>query len=94
MKEDHQPMVDMGKNKETVAPESNTQEQVSKEKTARINIEEIHSDPVGIDASFEDINKNKRGRYEGKLGGDNLNFDSLDPGSEINEDEGDPVESD
>ncbi|KAK4733018.1 hypothetical protein R3W88_007279 [Solanum pinnatisectum] len=58
---------------------------------ARINVEEIPSDPVGIDVGFEDINKNKRGRYEGKLGWDDLNFDSLDPGSEISEDEGDPA---
>ncbi|KAG5581486.1 hypothetical protein H5410_052113 [Solanum commersonii] len=58
-----------------------------------INVDEIPSGPVGIDAGFEDINKNKRGRYEGKLGGDDLCFDRSDPGSDISEDEGDPVES-
>ncbi|KAH0645315.1 hypothetical protein KY284_033199 [Solanum tuberosum] len=73
---------------------SNIQEQVNKEKAARINVDEIPSGPVGIDAGFEDIYKNKRGRYEGKLGGDDLYFDSSDPGSDISEDEGDPVDSD
>jgi len=76
------------------ARKSNIQEQVNKEKAARINVDEIPSGPVGIDAGFEDIYKNKRGRYEGKLGGDDLYFDSSDPGSDISEDEGDPVDSD
>ncbi|KAK4729787.1 hypothetical protein R3W88_022775 [Solanum pinnatisectum] len=76
------------------ARKSNIQEQVSKEKAARINVDEIPSGPVGIDASFEDIAKNKRGSYEGKLGGDDLYFDSSDPASDISEDEGDLVESD
>ncbi|KAG5569687.1 hypothetical protein H5410_059453 [Solanum commersonii] len=73
---------------------SNIQEQVNKEKAARINIDEIPSGPVGIDAGFEDIYKNKRGGYEGKLGGDDLYFDSSDPDSDISEDEGDPIDSD
>ncbi|KAH0689078.1 hypothetical protein KY289_016436 [Solanum tuberosum] len=73
---------------------SNIQEQVNKEKAARINVDEIPSGPVGIDVGFEDIYKNKRGRYEGKLGGDDLYFDSSDPGSDISEDEGDPIDSD
>ncbi|KAH0701528.1 hypothetical protein KY285_015806 [Solanum tuberosum] len=142
IKEDQQPSVDKGKNKEAAAPEvsleeldedecqgqdvdakqsdseslydvdeniddlsdldsefvearkSNIQEQVNKEKAARINVDEIPSGPVGIDAGFEDIYKNKRGRYEGKLGGDDLYFDSSDPGSDISEDEGDLVDSD
>ncbi|KAH0695293.1 hypothetical protein KY285_022390 [Solanum tuberosum] len=76
------------------ARKSNIQEQVNKEKTARINVDEIPSGPVGIDAGFEDIYKNKRGRYEGKLGGDDLYFDNSDPGSDISEDEGDPVDFD
>ncbi|KAH0660438.1 hypothetical protein KY289_029186 [Solanum tuberosum] len=76
------------------ARKSNIQEQVNKEKAARINVDEIPSGPVGIDAGFEDIYKNKRGIYEGKLGGDDLYFDSSDPGSDISEDEGDPVDSD
>ncbi|KAH0692151.1 hypothetical protein KY285_019248 [Solanum tuberosum] len=76
------------------ARKSNIQEQVNKEKAARINVDEIPSGPVGIDAGFEDIYKNKRGRYEGKLGGDDLYFDSSDPGSDISGDEGDPVDSD
>ncbi|KAH0697100.1 hypothetical protein KY290_014529 [Solanum tuberosum] len=76
------------------ARKSNIQEQVNKEKAARINVDEIPSGPVGIDAGFEDIYKNKRGRYEGKFGGDDLYFDSSDPGSDISEDEGDPVDSD
>ncbi|KAH0680196.1 hypothetical protein KY284_021281 [Solanum tuberosum] len=111
IKEDQQPSVDKGKNKEAAAPEvsledldedegqgqarkSNIQEQVNKEKAARINVDEIPSGPVGIDAGFEDIYKNKRGIYEGKLGGDDLYFDSSDPDSDISEDEGDPVDSD
>ncbi|KAH0761644.1 hypothetical protein KY290_017717 [Solanum tuberosum] len=75
------------------ARQSNIQEQV-KEKTARVNLDEIPSGPVGIDASFEDIYKEKRGRFEGNLGGDDPYFDSSDPGSDISEDEGDPVEND
>ncbi|KAH0776658.1 hypothetical protein KY290_008069 [Solanum tuberosum] len=43
---------------------------------------------------FEDINKNNKGRYEGKLGGNDLYFDSLDTGCDISEEEGDHVESD
>nr|AAW28568.1 Putative transposon MuDR mudrA-like protein, identical [Solanum demissum] len=141
-KEDQQPRVDKGKNKETAAPEvsledldrdegqgqdvdakqsdseslydvdeniddlsdldsefvearkSNIEEQVNKEKAARINVDEIPSGHVGIDVGFEDIYKNKRERYEGKLGGDDLYFDSSDPDSDISEDEGDPVDSD
>uniref|UniRef100_M1D855 Transposon MuDR mudrA n=1 Tax=Solanum tuberosum TaxID=4113 RepID=M1D855_SOLTU len=69
------------------ARQSNIQEQV-KEKTARVNLDEIPSGPVGIDASFEDIYKEKRGRFEGNLGGDDPYFDSSDPGSDISEDEG------
>ncbi|KAK4722015.1 hypothetical protein R3W88_012248 [Solanum pinnatisectum] len=76
------------------ARQSNIQEKVSNDKAARINVDEIPSGPVGIDAGFEDINKNTRGRYEGKLGGDDLYFDSSDPASDISEDKGDPVESD
>ncbi|KAH0712293.1 hypothetical protein KY289_008252 [Solanum tuberosum] len=37
--------------------------------------------------------QNNRGRYEGKLGGNDLYFDSLDPGCDISEDEGDHIES-
>ncbi|KAH0652834.1 hypothetical protein KY289_030512 [Solanum tuberosum] len=75
------------------ARKSNIQEQVNKEK-AKINVHAIPSGPVGIDAGFEDIYKNKKGRYEGKLGGDDLYFDSSDSGSDISEDEGAPVDSD
>ncbi|KAK4724106.1 hypothetical protein R3W88_026885 [Solanum pinnatisectum] len=60
----------------------------------QINVDEIPSGPAGIDAGFEDIYKNKRGRYKGKLGGDDLYFDSSDPDSDISEDEGDHVDSD
>ncbi|KAH0684755.1 hypothetical protein KY290_021881 [Solanum tuberosum] len=58
------------------------------------DLNEIPSGPVGIDVGFEDINKNTRGRYEGKLGGDDLYFNSSDPGSDISEDEGNPIEPD
>ncbi|KAH0667217.1 hypothetical protein KY285_028423 [Solanum tuberosum] len=75
------------------ARQSNIQEQV-KEKTARVNLDEIPSGPVGIDAGFEDIYKEKRGRFEGNLGGDDPYFNSSDPGSDISEDEWDPVEND
>ncbi|KAG5591435.1 hypothetical protein H5410_041949 [Solanum commersonii] len=71
------------------ARQSNIQEQV-KEKTARVNLDEIPSGPVGIDVGFEDIYKEKRGRFKGNLGGDGLYFDSSDPSSDISEDEGDP----
>ncbi|KAG5600465.1 hypothetical protein H5410_031835 [Solanum commersonii] len=64
------------------APRSNIQEQV-KEKTDRVNLDEIPSGHVG-----------ERGRFEGNLGGDDLYFDSSDLGSDISEDEGDPVEND
>uniref|UniRef100_A0A0V0IX52 Putative ovule protein n=1 Tax=Solanum chacoense TaxID=4108 RepID=A0A0V0IX52_SOLCH len=70
------------------ARQSNIQEQV-KEKTARVNLDEIPSDPVDIDAGFEDIYKEKRRRFEGNLGGDDPYFDSSDPGSDISEDEED-----
>ncbi|KAG5628128.1 hypothetical protein H5410_013346 [Solanum commersonii] len=75
------------------ARQSNIQEQV-KEKTDRVNLDEIPSGPVGIDADFEDIYKEMRGRFEGNLGGDDPYFDCSDPGSDISEDEGDPVEND
>ncbi|KAH0638782.1 hypothetical protein KY285_035368 [Solanum tuberosum] len=73
--------------------QSNIQEQV-KEKTARVNLDEIPSGPVGIDAGFEDIYKEKKGIFEGNLGGDDPYFNNSDPGSDISEDEGDPVEND
>ncbi|KAG5626460.1 hypothetical protein H5410_011678 [Solanum commersonii] len=65
-----------------------------KEKTDRVNLDEISSGPVGIDAGFKDIYKERRGRFEGNLNGDDLYFDSSDPGSDISEDEGDHVEND
>ncbi|KAF3614978.1 hypothetical protein FXO38_35374, partial [Capsicum annuum] len=54
-------------------------EKQAKEKADRVNLDEIPSGPVSIDASFEDICKNKGVRYAGKLGGDNPYFDSSDP---------------
>ncbi|KAH0686226.1 hypothetical protein KY289_016993 [Solanum tuberosum] len=75
------------------ARQSNIQEQV-KEKTDRVNLDEIPSGPVGIDAGFEDIYKERRGRFEDNLDGDDPYFDSSDPDSDISEDEGDPVEND
>ncbi|KAH0647757.1 hypothetical protein KY285_033005 [Solanum tuberosum] len=75
------------------ARQSNIQEQV-KENTDRVNLDEIPYGPVGIDAGFEDIYKERRGRFEGNLGGDDPYFDSSDPSSDISEDEGDPVEND
>ncbi|KAG5576610.1 hypothetical protein H5410_056744 [Solanum commersonii] len=47
-----------------------------------------------IQEQFEDINKNNMRRYEGKLCGNGLYFDSLDLGCDISEDEGEHVESD
>ncbi|KAH0655657.1 hypothetical protein KY285_030539 [Solanum tuberosum] len=75
------------------ARQSNIQKQI-KEKADRVNLDEIPSGLVGIDAGFEDIYKERRGRFEGNLGSDDLYFDSSDPGSNISEDEGDPVEND
>ncbi|PHU20030.1 hypothetical protein BC332_11181 [Capsicum chinense] len=65
----------------------------TKEKADRVNLDEIPSGPVSINAGFGDIYKNKRVRYEGKLGGDDPYFDSSDPGSDISdEEERDPVD--
>ncbi|KAG5616653.1 hypothetical protein H5410_016477 [Solanum commersonii] len=75
------------------AGQSNIQEQV-KEKTDRVNLDEILSGPIGIDASFKDIYKEMRGRFEDNLDGDDPYFDSLDPDSDISEGEGDPIEND
>ncbi|KAF3615557.1 hypothetical protein FXO38_35055 [Capsicum annuum] len=70
-------------------------EKQAKEKADRVNLDEIPSGPVGIDAGFEDICKNKGVRYEDKLGGDDPYFDSSDPDSDISdEDEGDPIDDD
>ncbi|KAK4707476.1 hypothetical protein R3W88_032968 [Solanum pinnatisectum] len=60
----------------------------------QVNLDEIPSGPVCIDAGFEDIYKEKRGRFEGNLGDDDTYFDSSDPNSDISEDEGDHVEND
>ena len=60
-----------------------------------MNLDEISSESVGIDVGFEEICKNKRERYEGKLGRDDPYFDSSDPGSNISdEEEGDPINDD
>uniref|UniRef100_M1DFD7 Transposon MuDR mudrA n=1 Tax=Solanum tuberosum TaxID=4113 RepID=M1DFD7_SOLTU len=67
------------------ARQSNIQEQV-KEKTDRVNLDEIPSGLVGIDAGFEDIYKEMRGKFEDNLGGDDPYFDSSDPDSDISED--------
>ncbi|KAH0679627.1 hypothetical protein KY284_020712 [Solanum tuberosum] len=67
--------------------QSNIQEQV-KEKVDRVNLDEISSDHVGIDSDFEDIYKDKRGGFEGNLGGDDPYFDSSNPDIDISEDEG------
>ncbi|KAG5572544.1 hypothetical protein H5410_062310 [Solanum commersonii] len=75
------------------ARQFNIQEQV-KEKTDRVNLDEIPSGHVGIDVGFEDIYKERKGRFEGNLGGDDPYFDSSDLGSDISEDEGDLVEND
>ncbi|KAH0690160.1 hypothetical protein KY289_017518 [Solanum tuberosum] len=72
---------------------SNIQEQV-KEKTDRVNLDEIPSCPISINDGFEDIYKENRGRFEGNLGGDDPYFDSSDPGSDISEYEKGPVEND
>ncbi|KAM3326280.1 hypothetical protein P3S67_001406 [Capsicum chacoense] len=70
-------------------------EKEAKEKADRVNVDEIPSGPVDIDAGFEDICKNKGVRYEGKLGGDDPYFNSSDLGSEISdEEEEDPIDDD
>ncbi|KAK4718311.1 hypothetical protein R3W88_016649 [Solanum pinnatisectum] len=48
----------------------------------------------GIDVGFEDIDEEKRGRFEGNLGGDDPYFDSSNPDSDISKDEGGLVEND
>ncbi|KAF3627531.1 hypothetical protein FXO38_28706 [Capsicum annuum] len=66
------------------ARKTNIDKQV-KEKADRVNLDEIPSGPVSINAGFGDIYKNKRVRYEGKLGGDDPYFDSSDPASDISD---------
>ncbi|PHU02684.1 hypothetical protein BC332_27935 [Capsicum chinense] len=67
----------------------------SDEKVDKVNVDEIPSGPVDIDAGFEDICKNKGVRYKGELGGDDPYFDSSDSGSDISdEEEEDPVDDD
>ena len=75
------------------ARQSGIQEQV-KENADRVNLDEIPSGLIGIDVGFEDIYKDRTGIFEGNLGGDDPYFDSLDLGSDISEDEGDPVGDD
>ncbi|PHT58974.1 hypothetical protein CQW23_01337 [Capsicum baccatum] len=75
------------------ARKCNIEKQV-KEKVDRVNLDEIPSGPVGIDADFEEIYKNKEARYEGKLSGDDPYFDSLDSDSAIRKEEGDFVDDD
>ncbi|XP_049378178.1 uncharacterized protein LOC125842948 [Solanum stenotomum] len=122
IKEDQQPRVDKGKNKEAAAPEVSLEDldedegqgqgndfssyhlHTSDESDVDVDAKQSNSeslydvdeniDDLSIDVGFEDIYKNKREIYEGKLGGDDLYFDSSDPGSDISEDEGDPVDSD
>ncbi|KAK4721858.1 hypothetical protein R3W88_012091 [Solanum pinnatisectum] len=77
----------------SITRQSNIQEQV-KEKTDKVNLDDIPSDHVGIYSDFEDIYKDKKGRFEGNLGGDDPYFDSSDPNSDISEDERDTVEND
>ncbi|KAG5590389.1 hypothetical protein H5410_040903 [Solanum commersonii] len=69
------------------ARRSNIQEQV-KEKADRVNLDEIPSGSIGINAGFKDIYKEQRRRFEGNLGGDDPYFDRSGPGSDISEDEG------
>ncbi|PHT85971.1 hypothetical protein T459_08077 [Capsicum annuum] len=70
-------------------------EKQAKKKADRVNLDEITPGPVGIDADFEDICKNREVRYEDKLGGDDLYFDSSDSDSDISyEEERDPVDDD
>ncbi|KAF3636891.1 hypothetical protein FXO37_25211 [Capsicum annuum] len=76
------------------AKKSNIEKQ-AKKKTDRVNLDEIPSGPVGINAGFEDICKNKVVRYKGKLGGDDPYFDSSNTDSDISDkEERDPVDDD
>ncbi|XP_070034309.1 uncharacterized protein [Nicotiana tomentosiformis] len=70
------------------------QSKINKKKDAQVSIDEIPSGTVGIDSGFEDMHKNKREKYEGKLEGDDQYFNSSDPGSECNDDERELVISD
>ncbi|PHT58298.1 hypothetical protein CQW23_00661 [Capsicum baccatum] len=79
---------DLGEDKK-----SNIEKQ-AKEKADRVNLDEIPSAPVVIDAGFEDIIKNKGFIYKGKLGRNGPYFDSSDPDSDISKEEGDPVNDD
>ncbi|PHT55509.1 hypothetical protein CQW23_03995 [Capsicum baccatum] len=75
------------------ARKSNIEKQ-AKEKADRVNLDEIQSGPVGINADFEEICKNKGVRYEGKLGRNDPYFGSLNSDSDISEEKGDPVDDD
>ncbi|PHU29060.1 hypothetical protein BC332_01153 [Capsicum chinense] len=76
------------------AKKSNIEKQ-AKKKADRVNLDEIPSGPVGINAGFEDICKNKVVRYKGKLGGDDPYFDSSNTDSDISdEEERHPVDDD
>ncbi|PHT59623.1 hypothetical protein CQW23_01986 [Capsicum baccatum] len=60
----------------------------------KANLDEIPSRPVGIDVDFEKSYNNKRASYEGKLDRYDLYFNSLDPDSDISEEEEDTVDDD
>ncbi|KAF3679229.1 hypothetical protein FXO37_03974 [Capsicum annuum] len=76
------------------ARKSNIEKQ-AKEKADRVNLDKIPSRSIGINIGFEDICKNKGVKYEGKLDGNDLYFDSSDQSSDIcDEEEGDPVDDD
>ncbi|XP_070030019.1 uncharacterized protein [Nicotiana sylvestris] len=59
----------------------------SKLRSSKVNTDEIHSGPVGMDPGFEDMYKDRGSKYAGKLGGDEQYLDSSDPGSEDTYDE-------
>ncbi|XP_075103693.1 uncharacterized protein LOC142178262 [Nicotiana tabacum] len=68
--------------------------QMKVKKDAQVNIDEIPYGPVGIDFGFEDMHKKKKGKYQGKLGGDDQYFDSSDLSSECSDDERELVGTD
>ncbi|KAH0712182.1 hypothetical protein KY289_008141 [Solanum tuberosum] len=102
-------MVDKGKNKESGSPEVSL-EDLDEDVGEGNNFSSYHlqtldeSDNIDDLSDFDDESdkarqpniqeQNNRGRYEGKLGGNDLYFDSLHLGCDISEVEGDHLESD
>ncbi|KAH0712502.1 hypothetical protein KY289_008461 [Solanum tuberosum] len=101
-------MVEKGKNNKTGSPEVSLKE-LDEDECADVehfnyeslyHVDENIDDLSDLDDEFDKARQpniqeqNNMGRYEEKLGGNDLYFESLDPECDISEDERDHVESD